>query len=142
LKKADIQIGEYKKGAEYLRINPSILLWVFIERIMQILSRLAVTFAVYKAFGLSGYGFIDIIALQTILALAVESVPLPGSIGAFEAGFLTANNIIFGADKLLPAMLLSRGISYYIMLIISGGVVLMAQLLTGKHPARKDVTNI
>lgn len=141
LYKADIQICQYKKGAEYLKINPSILLWVLLERIMQILSRLAVTFAVYKAFGLSGYGFVDIIALQTILALAVESVPIPGSIGAFEACFLRTNKIIFGADKLLPAMLLSRGISYYVMLIISGGVVLLAHFLSDKYPVRKDVTH-
>lgn len=138
LNKSDIQINQYKKGAEYLKINPSILLWVLLERTMQILSRLSVTFAVYKAFGLSGHGLIDIIALQTILALAVESVPIPGSIGAFEAGFLRANKVIFGEDKLLPAMLLSRGISYYVMLLISGGVVLLAHFFASKHPVQND----
>lgn len=142
INKAEIQLCEYKKGADHLRKSPRILLWVLAQRLMQILSRLSVAFVVYKAFGLSGYGYLDIIALQTILALAVESLPLPGAIGASEAGFLAVNKIIFGADKLLPAMLLSRGISFYAMLIISGVVTLGAQLYAGRHPAHKDVTHI
>jgi glycosyltransferase 2 family protein len=142
INKAEIQLSEYKKGADYLRKTPRILLWVLAQRLMQILSRLSVAYAIYKAFGLSGYSYLDIIAMQTILAIAVESLPLPGAIGASEAGFLAINKIIFGADKLLPAMILSRGISYYAMLIISGGVTLGAHIFAGRHPAHKDVTHI
>ncbi len=131
--KAEIQLENYQKGIAYIKENPRALLRAFCAILAQILSRLSVAYVIYKAFGLGGYSYLDIVALQAVLALAVESLPLPGAVGATEAGFLAVNRLLFGADKLLPAMLLSRGISYYAFLLLSGGVTLEAQLAAGKR---------
>jgi uncharacterized membrane protein YbhN (UPF0104 family) len=75
------------------------------------------------------------------LTLGVEYLPIPGSVGVAEAGFYRVNGLIFGADRLMSATLLTRGISYYAYLIISGVVAItvyfrqMLRLPTGKSPA-------
>ena len=121
-----------------MKKNPRVMLIAFLAVLIQIVSRLAVSYAVYKAFHLSGYDLIDIIALQAFLFLGVEYLPLPGAVGAAETGFLAINRVIFGADKVVPAMLLSRGISFYAFLIISGCVTIGIHLFSKRHSVRAD----
>ena len=68
------------------------------------------------------------LALTTGLYLAVASLPLPGAVGAAEGGFLRAMAIFFGLGLVTPAVLVSRGISFYTFLLISGGVTLLVHL--------------
>jgi uncharacterized membrane protein YbhN (UPF0104 family) len=126
----ELNAAEYRSCANFLRCNPKLLLFSLLMLIVKLTAKISVTYAVYKALGLSGFGFLDILALQAFLALAVEYVPLPGSVGATEAAFIAINRIIFGHGKLFPALLLSRGISFYVFLIISGIVSLAAHIST------------
>ena len=137
LQKIEGHLYEYQKCIGYIRKNPRVLSYTLAIIITQILTRLSVAFVVYKAFGLQGYNFIDIVALQMMLALAVESLPLPGAIGASETGFLAINTKIFGSSKLVPAMLLSRGINFYSFLLISGVISMAAQISDKSVPVNK-----
>ena len=92
----------------------------------QILFQFSVPYFVYKAFGLSAYSYLDILALQTVLTICVSSLPLPGAVGASEGSFLKMFFVIFGQDFVLPAMLLNRGVSFYLFLILSGIVTMAA----------------
>lgn len=121
-------ISEYRNGALYLKRNPKILLISLAGILVKIVARLSVAYAVYKAFSLSGFSYFDILALQILLAVGVEFMPLPGAVGATEAGFLAVNSRIFGAEKLMPALLLSRGISFYAFMIISGLITLLGHV--------------
>lgn len=121
------QLEDYQRGLLYMKSHLRILLLVLMTTILQILSRLSVPFMVYKSFGLTGYNYFDILALQSILSLAVDSLPLPGAIGAAESSFMIINQAIFGSTFVFSAMLLSRGISFYAFLIITGIVAVGAQ---------------
>ena len=138
IRKIDLQIAQYRQGAAVMKKNPRVTLIALFAVLIQIVSRLAVSFAVYKAFHLSGHDFIDIIALQAFLFLGVEYLPLPGAVGAAETGFLAINRVIFGADKVVPAMLLSRGISFYAFLIISGCVTIGIHLFIKRRSVQTD----
>lgn len=98
----------------------------------QILFQFSVPFFVYMAFDQSGVGYFDILALQTMLTICVSSLPLPGAVGASEASFITIFTAIFGAELVLPAMILNRMISFYIFLIISAAVTIWAHILSMK----------
>ena len=80
----------------------------------------AVTWFVYKAFGLSGSSAFVIIILQGTISVAVDMLPLPGGMGISEQLFLRIFLPIFGSKLLLPGMLLSRGLGYYTELLLSG----------------------
>ncbi len=135
----DTQIIKFSEGAKIFIKKPGILLSALGFIIIQILCRLCIAIIVYKALGLSGYSFLDILSLEAFLALGIESIPVPGSVGAAEAGFIVVNRIIFGAANLVPAALLTRGISFYSFLIISGAVALLAHISLNRRarPARR-----
>ena len=48
------------------------------------LALFAATWFVYRAFGLSGTSFFDILFLQAVIAVAVDMLPLPGGMGISE----------------------------------------------------------
>ena len=131
------QLSRFRKAAQYVRRNPKVLAVTLLMIVIQLLSRLSVAYMVYLAFGLRGYGYLDILSLQAFLALGVEYLPIPGSVGIAEAGFYRVNALIFGSGLLMPATLLTRGISYYAFLLISGSVAVFAHLRpTLRHPGK------
>ena len=81
---------------------------------------------VYKAFGLSGYNYIQIFMMQAVLYTTVSSLPLPGAIGVSETIFLKIFEPAFGKRLVSGAMLLSRGITFYLFVIVSLIVVCTA----------------
>lgn len=133
LKKALCALKKYDKSAGYIKDNRMMLLEVFVITTIQRLAMFSVTYLVYKAFGLEGHSFLQIVALQTLIALAADSLPLPGGIGATESSFLILYKDIFGKHLILPGMLLSRGISYYALIFMSAVVTLFAHLLGGRN---------
>lgn len=131
------QLSRFRKAAQYVQRNPKVLAVTLFMIVLQLLSRLSVTYVIYRAFGLHGYGYLDILSLQAFLALGVEYLPIPGSVGIAEAGFCKVNALIFGSGLLMPATLLTRGISYYAFLLISGAVAVFAHLkLTLRRPGK------
>lgn len=137
LEKVDAQIGEYQRGAAYIKENPLVLCKVLLVTMLHLATLFSVPFWVFKAFGLTGFGLFEIIGLQAALTLSVESLPLPGGMGAAENGYLLIYAGIFGPGLVLPAMLLSRGLNYYAPLVVGGMVSAFAQL-SGKRRELRD----
>ena len=96
-----------------------------------------VTWLVYRSFALTGTSLWQIVSLQTIISLSVDMLPLPGGIGASEASFMVMFENIFGDNLVLPGMLLSRGISYYVLVLISGLVTCWSHILIQGRERRK-----
>lgn len=64
--------------------------------------------------------------MQVVLTVSVSALPLPGAVGASEGSFLKLFEIFFAPAILLPAMLLTRFINFYAMLVISGIIAVAA----------------
>lgn len=128
LDKADIAFSRYNEGAIFLKKHKKIMVIVFLITLVQRIALFSVTYFVYRAFGLFEFGVVDIIALQSIISIAVDMLPLPGGIGASENMFLIIFKKIFKGSLIMPGMLLSRGISYYGLLIISAVVTIVVQI--------------
>ena len=115
----------YTTGAKYIRQNPHVVFRIFMMTALQRLCQFAVTWVIYRAYGLFGVPFIDILTLQNMISVAAEMLPLPGAAGITEGCFMVVFTRIFGEDLVRPALLLSRGLSYYLVLI-TGGIVSFA----------------
>ena len=61
-----------------------------------------------------------VLSLQAVLHISVSSLPLPGAVGASEGAFLLLFRSVFPAAALHDAMLLSRGVSFYLFVALSG----------------------
>ncbi|MBQ6040601.1 MAG: flippase-like domain-containing protein [Oscillospiraceae bacterium] len=118
----------YTAGAAYIRQNPRVIVRIFLITVVQRLCQFAVTWVVYRAYGLNGVQFIDILTLQVMIGIAAEMLPLPGAAGITEGCFLLVFTNIFGQDLVRPALLLSRGLSYYLVLIAGGIVTLISHV--------------
>lgn len=128
-KRVNDQIALYQKGAEVFRAHKWLLIGELVSYILLLGSQFVIPYFVYRAFNLSAFGIIDFIALQSVLYLAVCFLPIPGSAGASESGFVQIFRVLFQSALIVPAMLLSRVASFYLILIISGLVSLAMQLV-------------
>lgn len=126
------EINEYKKGAVLIRKNIKAISKIFLITFIQLTATYSIPFFVYKAFGLNKIPFLKIIALQSILNISVSFIPLPGAVGASEGAFMIVFKSLFPVELLTSAMLVTRGISFYIMLFISGIFII------GIHIMQKD----
>ncbi|MCL2880496.1 MAG: flippase-like domain-containing protein, partial [Treponema sp.] len=118
-------LEEYKRSAGIIKSKPMLAVKVFLLVLIQRFALLSVTFFVYKALRLSGGTYLEIVGAQAIATLCVCILPLPGGVGAAENVFLSVFKNIFPVAFVLPAMLLSRGISFYFCLIFSGIISLI-----------------
>ena len=132
------QMTEYRSGAACFKKNASLVPVLLGLNLVQLTALYLVPFVVYKAFGLSGHGVLELVGAQALLTLATSSLPLPGAVGATEGGFVTLFALFFGASLVTPAVLVSRGISFYAFLLLSGCITLAVHLSTKRRNNKKN----
>ena len=68
-------------------------------------------------------------ALQAVISISVDMLPLPGGMGISEGLYLRIFTPIFhGTAMTTASLLVSRGFSYYILVIVSGIVSFITHL--------------
>jgi conserved hypothetical protein len=119
----------YKETAVFLKNNKLAILNTTLISFIQRFFLFFITYVVYRSFGLSAENFFTITILQSIISIAVDMLPLPGGMGISERLYLLIFSPIFGGITAATAsMLVSRGFSYYILVIISGVVSCITHL--------------
>ncbi len=145
-KKEKIEEGltQYNDSAKFIKEHKAEFFKSIIRVFIQVLISHSVPFFVYKSFGLSGYSYIDLLSVQSVLYIMVCSIPLPGSIGVSETVFLKLFGGIFGELVLSSAMLINRFVSFYFFILISAAVVIVNAIKTKdiKSKIDKDVDEI
>ena len=128
--KFTVQLKEYHDSAKFIIQNKKVLFKTFLTTTFQLVSYHSVAFFVFLALGVPNISFFKITFLQSVLYLPVSILPLPGTVGVNETGFsLLYNPIIPNAKNIVDsAMLLSRGISFYLIVIITGVILLYISL--------------
>lgn len=122
-------LEQYRGTASFFQSHKLVVLWSFLITIAQRVILFFVTWLVYRAFHLSGTSAFVIITLQAMISVAVDMLPLPGGMGISEKLFSTIFLPIFGELRITAGMVLSRGISYYTQLLISGVMTVAATII-------------
>lgn len=99
---------------------------------IQLLAYYSVPYWIYKAFGLNTYGILYVLTLQAVLYATVSGIPSPGSVGVSEGGFFGIFRNVFSETIISSAMLLSRGVNFYLLIIISSIIVIISTLKSKK----------
>ena len=134
LKRIHSSVDAYRSTAGYLKSNMMVMFQTMIISVLQRFFLFAVTYVVYRSMGYAEAGFVKIVILQSVISVAVDMLPLPGGLGISEHLYLLIFTPVFGTDFYATAsMALSRGFSYYALLLISGGVALVAHFTLGKR---------
>ena len=130
-------MGQYEGAAEFYRGNKHVIVHVFLITLLQRCVLFLVTWFTYRSFHLFGHSLPEVLALQSMISVAADMMPLPGGMGISENMFLEIFQPVFGETLVLPGMVISRGISYYTQLLLSGVMTLVATFRPKKREKGK-----
>ena len=97
---------------------------------------LAPILIIYLGFGLKGSDAADVILLQAAVYIAVDMLPLPGAQGITELMYQAVFARVFTPVYLIPSMLVSRGINFYFLLVVSLVTVIAVRIGDKRSRAR------
>ena len=117
----------YRKASVFLKANKLVIFNTTMITFVQRILLFAVTYVVYRSFGLNEQSLLTMILLQAAISVSVDMLPLPGGMGISERLFLQIFAPLFG-------MLLSRGISYYMLVILSGIITIITHITVKPAP--------
>ena len=135
-KKIEKQLKEYHDSAWVIVNNRSLMIKSFFTSTCQLISYHSVGYFVYLALGIRNLNYIKITSLQSFLYLSVSILPLPGTVGVNETGFSLLYNPIIAKNYVDSAMLLTRGISFYLIVLLTGSI--LAILFIRKRNEKND----
>lgn len=112
--------AEYQECAVYIKDNKPVMVRTFLTSMVQLFAMFSVPYFVYIGFGLHKYNLFQIVMLEAVAYVSLAFLPVPGAIGASEGVLVMIFRIIFPSGLVATAMLLSRSLNYYLILIASG----------------------
>ncbi len=103
---------------------------------LSLLSLMSIPLSVYRAFGLGGTHWYELLTLSFLLYLSASYTPLPGASGAQEGGFLLFFVGAFTKGTVGLALLVWRFFAYYLFLLV-GAAISIVDSFRG-HRSDKD----
>ncbi len=127
---------EYRACVGAFRKGKSVVVRVFLLNLLQRFCNIGVTLCVFLATGGSALLAREVLITQGFVVLGSNAVPIPGAVGVSDGLFLD------GFDCLIPdttcVELLSRGISFYICLLLCGLLVLFSALAASFRRKKRE----
>ena len=93
--------------------------------IPQFILQMSVIYFIFRAFGYHNVGYLEIVAVQSLLQVSVSFMPMPGASGAQEIGFSSFFRNYFVNDDLYAAVMVWRFFTYYLV-VIAGAILVVA----------------
>lgn len=123
--KLENELKKYQDSAEYIKKNKKLILKNLLTTYIQYISYYSISYWVYRSFGLSSHNIFKIVTMQSVLYATVSGIPSPGAVGVSEGGYLAIFSTVFPETLLSGAMLLSRGVNFYLFVAISSLIVII-----------------
>ena len=124
-KKIDKELALFHKSSEFIKENKKEFIKAIITAFLQIVINYSIPYFIYRSFGLNDYNILYVISLQAILFCTVSCLPLPGTVGINESVFLILYSHIYTDSNIMDALLLQRGITFYLFVFINLIVVII-----------------
>ena len=131
--KLENELTKYQGSATYIKTNKLLILKVLVTTYIQYIAYYSISYWVYCSFGLSEHNIFEILTMQSVLYAIVSGIPSPGAVGVSEGGFLAIFKDIYSEHMINGAMLLNRGINFYLFVILSCMVVCTNAIKNGKN---------
>ena len=136
--KFEEELVKYQESAVYIKNNKKIMLKLLITTIIQFTFYYSTTYWTYRAFGFSEHNILEIIGMQAVLFATVSGIPSPGAVGVSEGAFMEIFRTVYQKSMMSSAVLLNRGINFYLFLIISAIVTLINHVKSGDEEEKVE----
>ena len=123
--KFEYELQRYQDSAKYARQNRPLVIKTLLTTYLQFILFFSVSYWVYLSFGLSGHNIFEIVTMQSILFATVSGIPSPGAVGVSEGGYIALFGNIYAENFINTAMLIARGVSFYLYVLISLVIVMI-----------------
>lgn len=118
IQKSENKINSIYSFGKTVKKNKTLSLKIWICSFLQINFLFSVPFFIFKAFNHVTNPVLEILCTQSVVNTISSFTPLPGSCGTAEESFLSLFSTIFSAEEIVSAMLLSRFITFYSIIVI------------------------
>lgn len=136
--KLENELNKYQSSATYIKSNIKVIIKTLITTYIQFLIYYSISYWIYRSFGLKEYNILQIISMQSVLFATVSGIPSPGAVGVSEGGFLEIFRNVYSENILHEAMLLNRGVNFYLFVIISSIIVMLYTVKDKKEEKLTD----
>lgn len=126
------ELEQYESYSEYFINNKKMIFKLVLFTLGQYLCSYSITYWVYRAIGLNGCSILKIISLQSVVFATTSGIPSPGAVGVSEAAYMGIFKTVIPPGMLDGALLLSRGINFYIPMLIAGIIVIISSIKSKK----------
>lgn len=123
--KLDSMLDNYREGANYAKTHLRVIIRMLIYTVVQRIMLFSVGYLVALSLGAAGTDYFLFTSMQIVIATAVDSMPFPGGVGLSETLLKRLYLTVYSAELMMPALLLTRGISFYLLLLATGLFVLI-----------------
>lgn len=119
----------YKSASKFLKANKLAVFNTTLISFVQRFFLFFITYVVYVAMGNDEMDAITVTLLQSIVSISVDMLPLPGGMGISERLYLLIFTPVFGtASAAVASMMVSRGFSYYVLVIVSAVIAIITHM--------------
>ena len=115
-------LAGYQGTVCFLKENKKMIGVILGGTFLQRFTVFVLTYVVYRGLGLSGTALLDIVFVQASVYIAVDMLPVPGAQGITEAMYICVFGGIFTGHYLAASMCITRGISFYAVMVIGAAV--------------------
>ena len=130
--KFEDELYKYQQSAIYIRNNRKLMLITLLTTLLQFTIYYSITYWVYRALGFNEYNIVQIITMQSVLFATVSGIPSPGAVGVSEGAFIEIFRNVYPKHMISSAVLLNRGINFYLYVFICGIVTIINHFKRGK----------
>ena len=138
LLKVENIVEKYRSCYEDFKEHKKMFIPVLLCNIAQRVSQLLIS--VFVCMSAVNCNFFDVLIMQSFVMLGYNSIPLPGGVGAYEYSYLQIYCMSFSESFVIISMMVTRIISYYLSLILSGAYTVVYHLLKIKRKEIKETS--
>lgn len=124
---------DYRQCAYVMAQHKFMFVKVFLFDLLQRASQVTVTIFVYLATGGKMEMAVDVWCTQSFVAIGTYSVPIPGGMGVADYLLIDGLGAFVDEASAVNLELISRGLSFYVSLIVSAVTVLIGMIYTIKR---------
>ena len=129
-KKIEDTLSKYQNSADYIKNNKRLIFRTILTTLLQYIAYYSVTYCTYRALGFAEHNILEIVTMQAVLYGTVSGIPSPGAVGVTEGAFIEIFRNIYPENMIKSAVLLNRGINFYLLNIVCGIVTIINQLVS------------
>ena len=119
IEKLKEMVKQYHEVVQFLKTHVRVVFFLVVVTFLQRCTVFGLTYFIYRGMGLKGASLFSIMALQAVVYITVDMLPLPGSQGITELVYAAVFDRIFIGGTLTISMCVTRGINFYLPFLFS-----------------------